>query len=550
MNRDLLKKTVCLLSAALVLWGMAGCRGAQPMAETHPETSGDGPEHICTTSPESEETREPEETAPAPSLEATDPTGEEDAALSMLYDDHWDLTGRTVEIIDAGRPTSFKVAAGLPEGTPDDRVITLDGSTLVATGIGSAKVLLDGTLCEISVTPATISLFMITGHSMGAGEGGGPEWSVVGPRGQVYSSHGTANLKAATAGVGIGYGAETKARNIQAFTEAGAGTPGEGSALAWEYNRLTGEKVWVLNTAVSGSNLTEWLPGTAHFTRALDQFGRAQEILSNEIRAGHYTLGTMGILYHNGANFSYKGITFTQEELEAWYEALWSGFKTELSRDLDGDGREEALSFLCLVPIWTKDEGISYAYDEPAGMFMGASEAYPDIFVGSVIGQYWLSDEAVEEHFPEITYTTRKRTALRRPTGTREVFLPDEVHYHQPGYNAVGIDLARNIAAFLRGTAETPQVMILLADGKTQAEDEITLSYNIPLLLTPVVTPIAENSLTFTVSGCVSLSYPLQITATGNGTGTLTVSQNGQVLKTVTFVCTDADESLAVSDNK
>ena len=156
----------------------------------------------------------------------------------------------------------------------------------------------------------------------------------------------------------------------------------------------------------------------------------------------------------------------------------------------------------------------------------------------------------MEEHFPEITYTTRKRTALRRPTGTREVFLPDEVHYHQPGYNAVGIDLARNIAAFLRGTAETPQVMILLADGKTQAEDEITLSYNIPLLLTPVVTPIAENSLTFTVSGCVSLSYPLQITATGNGTGTLTVSQNGQVLKTVTFVCTDADESLAVSDNK
>jgi hypothetical protein len=45
------------------------------------------------------------------------------------------------------------------------------------------------------------------------------------------------------------------------------------------------------------------------------------------------------------------------------------------------------------------------------------------------------------------------------------------------------------------------------------------------------------NDLTFTVSGCIELKYPLQIVATGEGTGTLTISQNETVLKQIIFTC-------------
>ncbi|MBQ9794955.1 MAG: prolyl oligopeptidase family serine peptidase, partial [Clostridia bacterium] len=464
----------------------------------------------------------------------------EDTSLSLSYDDRYDVAGKEVEILDAGKPTSYQVGYGVAEGTLDTAVVTLNGDKLIATGIGTAKVKIDGVTYTVTVKATPISLIMITGHSMGAGQKGSATQSVICPEGQVYSSHGTTNLGSSTTGVGISYAALTKAKNVNAFTLAGEGTIGEGSALAWEYNRLTGEKVWVLNTAVGGSNLSEWIPGTTNYKNAVAQFRRAQAILSNEIRAGHYTLSDMGILYHNGANFGYKGTVFTQQDLQNWYDAMWNGFKTEFSTDLDGNGTNETASFLGLVPIWTKSGGVSYTEDEPAGLFMAASDEYPDIFTASVIGRDWLTNANVAAKFPEITYTTQNETVILRPTTTAEVFSSDNVHYLQVGYNAVGIDIARNIVAFLENEDETPEVTILTNNGQTAVESTLELNYNIPVLLTPVVEPITENDLTFTVEGCVSLHYPLQITATENGEGSLTVSHNGKVLKKILFTCKDA----------
>jgi len=462
-------------------------------------------------------------------------------AISLRYDDHVDMSGKEAEIVDAGKPTSYQVGYGVEENkVPDTAVVTLEGNYLVATGIGTARVRMDGVLYEISVEPAPISLFMITGHSMGAGQNGTAAQSVVGHEGQVYSSHGTSNLSSSTSGVGISYAAATKAKNINAFTAAGTGSIGEGSALAWQWNSLTGEKVWVLNTAVGGTCLAEWIPGKTNYKNAVTQFQRAQAILANEIQAGHYTLSHMGILYHNGANFSYKGVEYTQEDLKNWYDAMWNGFKSELSRDMDGNGSAETVSFLGLVPIWTKSAGISYTQDEPAGLYMAASDAYSDIFTASVIGQDWLTNADVAAKFPEITYTTQDGNAIIRPTTTAGVFSSDNVHYLQVGYNAVGIDLANNLYARLKGEPVAPTIGLLINDGKTEVADTLELNYGVPVILSPVTNPITAGGLTFEVSGCVKMEYPLQITATGNGTGTLTVSSGETVLKTVTFTCNDA----------
>jgi len=463
------------------------------------------------------------------------------------YDDRLDVSGKTVEIIDAGTPTSYQVrdsAEGDME--PDAAVLTLAEDTLIAVGTGTAKVRIDGEAYTVTVQAAPISLIMITGHSMGAGQSGSKDQSVAGVEGQVYSSHGTGNLSAATAGVGIGYGARTKANNINAFTEAGEGTIGEGSAFAHEWNRLTGEKVWVLNTAVGGSHLKEWIPGTKNYTNAVTQYQRAQEILSNEISAGHYTLSNMGVFYHNGANFSYKGVTFTQKDLKAWYDSMWNGFKNEFLKDMDGDGTEESVSFLGIIPIWTKSGGLSYSQDEPAGMFMAASAEYENVFTASLIGKDWLTDEDAAKNFPEITYKTQDGKELKRSEKVSEVFASDNVHYKQAAYNAVGMDIAKNLYAYLDEENELSEIKLLYPEDLSEVADHTELVYGEEYMIVPAAEPITCSGLDFSAEGCVEISFPLAIRATGNGTGKLVVSHAGKTVKELTFHCSTAPEFLSL----
>ncbi|MBQ3520717.1 MAG: hypothetical protein IJA50_02320, partial [Firmicutes bacterium] len=77
--------------------------------------------------------------------------------LSMQYDDHLDMPGKTVEIIDAGQPTSYQVGYGIEEGTLDEAVVTLeDDNVLVATGVGRAQVRIDGVIHDVTVEAAPI----------------------------------------------------------------------------------------------------------------------------------------------------------------------------------------------------------------------------------------------------------------------------------------------------------------------------------------------------------------------------------------------------------
>jgi len=75
---------------------------------------------------------------------------ESDANIMKLrFDDHVDLTGKTVEIIEAG------------EGP----VVVMQDNYLVATGVGTAKVRIDDTVHMVIVEKAKINLIMIMGQS-------------------------------------------------------------------------------------------------------------------------------------------------------------------------------------------------------------------------------------------------------------------------------------------------------------------------------------------------------------------------------------------------
>ena len=68
---------------------------------------------------------------------------------NLCYDDYVDISGKKVEIVDAGK-------------TP---VISVQDNYLVATGIGDAQVRIDGKLHQITVRKAKINLIMIMGQS-------------------------------------------------------------------------------------------------------------------------------------------------------------------------------------------------------------------------------------------------------------------------------------------------------------------------------------------------------------------------------------------------
>ncbi len=71
---------------------------------------------------------------------------------TLCFDDYVDFTGKAVEILDAG-------------SSAQGPVLTLDGSCLIATGIGTAKVRIDGAVQQINVKKAKINLVMIMGQS-------------------------------------------------------------------------------------------------------------------------------------------------------------------------------------------------------------------------------------------------------------------------------------------------------------------------------------------------------------------------------------------------
>ena len=449
---------------------------------------------------------------------------------NLYYDDQIDVSGKWTVILDEGEPTSNKIDS---EDEKDDAVLTLYKNKLIATGVGNAKVMINGRIYNVTVSPAPISIFMITGHSLGAGECGNVQESVVCEEGQVYSSHGKNNLTYNTEGVGLTYTAEKKANNYNAFTKEERGTVGEGSALGYEWNRLTGEKAYILNTAVGGSCINTWTYDGISYRNAVNQFKLAQEIVSNEIVSGHFTLSKMGIIYHNAANFSFAGLTeYTEEDLKYWYKGMWDGFKEELIIDMEKDGTYETLDFLGIAPLSSE----TYTMDKPWGLYFGASSEYEDVFNASVIGTNWLTDEGIQSTFPEINYPLRDGITLNKPTTHFDVYSQDDVHYNQVAYNAVGIDIAKNLYAFYFGSKEVLDVKLYKQNGEL-VSDTVNMVLGETIVLSPVVNPISINNLTFIESGAINVNYGLQITASNIGTGTLTIKYNDTVIKTITFNC-------------
>ena len=469
--------------------------------------------------------------------------------LSLRYDDHWDVSGKTVEIVDAGTPTSYQVGYGVEENAvPDTAVVALKGNYLVAAGIGTAKVRIDGQLHKVTVTAAPISLLLILGQSNAEGMEGVANQSIACENGQVYSTYAKANgltgdagLTAENAGnyvpsalsgvystVNVN-GTDTKLSQypVNSLTEAGSGKYGMDSGIAYEWTRQTGEKVWVVNAAHGASNITSWQEGAANFEEAKALVTACADVLQKEIRAGHYTFSHMGYYWSQGC----ANETGTAEYYANQYIAMHEAFKRVLAFDFDSnaDTEDSTLEFGGIVLVQAGHENaVGYRKGEyedlsdeffatfkelemrgprVAQIWLANNPDYPDIHMVCTLAQEWVTmpdgSDGVSEYFQShyengvIDYPvqTTQKDAWYAPTTPKEV--KDSIHYNQVGYNEVGRESARN-TLYILGEIEKPDVDITVKFVNWtgyQTVDEVMTSTaaSSQTLVVPMVYPCYES---------------------------------------------------------
>lgn len=512
-----MKKKGIALMLILSMLGLAAC-DATPAATTASNTATQAATTVVTEA-----------------TEATDPPEPDDGSLKFYYDDRIsfaDLGGTetsTVTVLEQA-VESRKVGSN----QPDDAVLFYDesGHQFIAVGVGTATVDVDGTQVLVRVRTAPISLFMITGSSSGSGQCGNGAQSVMCEAGQAYSCYKTATFTGATNDMGLGYGSAVRPQGIDAFMPGGGGTLGEGSAMAWKWNQLTGEKVWVLNAAVGGSVIPEWHKGQMYYEPAVSMYRAATHVLKNESAAGHYILKNTAVIYHSGGNFEYKKVEFTDEIMEYWYDSLYYGLLEDLAVDIDGDEKKETLQALAFLPGRSVQLSGKYPNDQPINYYMALSDKYPGCFMATNTVRSWASVELLV-NFPDIDYTTQSEP-VEKPRSKEELIAEDGVHFLQVAYNAVGLSIGENLYAHFRNQPKTASFTVFTPDGRTVKDTLKLRKVGTTQTLVVESEPYYACDFTIELSSNLELCSPFTVKATAAGEGYIKFSRNGQVLHTIT----------------
>jgi hypothetical protein len=496
--------------------------------------------------------------------------------ILLRYDDHMDMSERSVEIIDSGVPSSYQVGYGLEKNAvADTAVVEMKDGILVATGIGEATVCIDGTAYEVIVNPAPISLLLLIGQSNMRGSEGNADQSIVCPDGMVYATYGddrgasntamtvsNAHLFAPSALAGNFNTVNTAGTTeclagypVNTLTEAGEGKIGPDSGFAYEWVKQTGEKVWVVNAAHGGSTIATWLDGGTNYEECVRLFQACQQTLQKEIDAGHYTLSHMGYFWCQGCSDR----TMTAQG----YVEKFLSMHNSLKVDLKHNGR--TFEFCGIIPVRVGSSGTCYrdgTYETANPYSYHAS--YQDLrFNGPRVAQYWMCNNPAlqdiwmacnigddwvwmpdgtngvsdyfEAHYPNgtVNYITQKSQKASWCTPKTPKDVHDSIHYNQIGYNEIGRESVRNMLVVL-GEIEAPdvemEVNLLTWDGFTKA-DKVTASTqgNNNTLIVPKVYPLwRTKEITYSLSDGLSWKY-YDILAENSGVrGVLTV--NGAVI--------------------
>ena len=485
--------------------------------------------------------------------------------ITMKYDDRLAVAdlGQTGEpVITTRNVTSKKVGTT----TADDAVVVYVDGKLIAVGVGTAEVAWENGAYLITVEPATISMLMVTGHSLGSGSKGDKDQSIICEEGQVYSTNELAySFKLCTGsstdqtvegidvtGMGLGYGSEKRPTKIDLLNESGAGVQGMDSGLGYGWAKITGEKVWILNSAKGSTSLETWQKGGYNYRHAVELFTTAEEILYNEVQAGHYKVNKLGIVNYTTANGDQ---TWAPEKYTEAFNSMWNGFRSEMALyDFDGDGTTETVDCIGLLPLWNPcsinnwddptPEPLAF-YTREDAMYYGklinySMSAYEDegVIMASTAGRNWLTDADVTAYFEanpvEDMYGMLQNGATHTsPTTVQNGVYGDGVHYCQLGYNVQGIETAESMYEYWFGGNDVTALELVQANGVDEVPDAIEIPEGGTYVLVPMTDP-SSGKLSYTLTGDAVSYDSCILTGEALGNATLTIqNRSGKTLKTV-----------------
>ena len=493
----------------------------------------------------------------------------EEYDLKLQYDDRYSFTtvkaGWKIVSIKTKEVLSNRVSGGKDTGERDTDVILSDEQSdtdIVAAGVGEAEILLvpedkwelaqavledpakvsnseeiiDAIKINVTVEPAKLTLMYVAGQSNAEGycssnSGYRRSDSIACPEGAVYSTYAPPSSKA-NAITGLSFSNFCTVNNasdfvagslrgnesvsgklleytIDTLTMSGSGKTGPDSGLAYEWNRLTGDKVWMVNTARGGSSISSWLPGQIYYERSMEVNSLVKQTYEAEIEAGHYLSGERLLFWLQGEADKSK----TAKSYYNSFETLYYAAIQKL--DLDAFG---VIMVRSNEGSKINGEDISMSGPRIAQYAAGNNKELSKLFVVSNANEQWVSDNKVKSYFtkayPEgyLTYPTHG-TSHKLPTSVSEIH--GDIHYSQVAHNENGITAADGMYAVLYYSAEeNPKVYWKNREGTNITG--LTLGLGDVKVAVPVTEPVyCSKQMAYEVNGtAVSID---EVSGTLNG---------------------------------
>lgn len=407
----------------------------------------------------------------------TDTNTEPPIELTLQYDDRYEFPADIASIV------SDEITSKQARTEEKDEAVLKEKSravkdTAIACGTGKATVTLtDGSVYKVTVTPAPISVFLILGQSNGEGSTtGDPDvyntarnQSIVCEEGKVYSTYAWSTIGHATSVAGITsikslavsnasfFVAQTLTSKksvigvpleyqLNTFSKSGAGKVGFDSGLAWKWNQLTGEKVWIVNCAAGSTAIEVWLPGQDRYEKCRAIVSAVKDTMDAEIAAGHYELKNYAYFWLQGESNSGN----TEAAYRANLETLHKNLKKDML--LSGNKQLEAGGIILVRAFHTTSPSTDTYDNGPRKAQKAFVRENADAFMACDVNDQWISAQGVtdywEKKYPGSVYPfTVHANAYKNPTAIATVHTG--VHYLQPGYNEIGIEAATQAYDFL-----------------------------------------------------------------------------------------------------
>ena len=334
-------------------------------------------------------------------------------------------------------------------------------------------------------------------------------------------------------------------------TLATEGIKGWAGSLGKTWHDRTGHTVVVIRAAKGGTGFADgnWVTDGTCYKNAKTMYQAA--ISSVQSKSG-FEIGECVYFWLQGENENSAG--WTAEQYEDAFMTLHKGFTEDF-----GTTAETKLTQCGILPVRSGNSTFPanlISTGVRAAQYKMAAEN-DDISIVSSATEYWNSDEGVSAWF-EKTYGNKFYPSGDLPKVMYNVFMNDNVHYAQLGYNELGIEAANNMLDHLEDKNTCTGISVMSPDGLKVYKDGADISLSAKDSLISIYPLGTAKTVEYTLSDNIAAKMTedgviAPQKAFANSYTTLTVkTDNGKEMsfKLYSPVADDSISIASVKDNK